>query len=569
MANNNGETNDHQYDGNNGPPVDDMEHDYESEGDSDGSDGPARDAGVDPEAQATKADRKKFKLQEVKKIEDKEAAIHGIRASETDIVKRAKAMKSLLAFEWPVVETKTVAQMQVIKAVSCDQNRMYALDVIYGPKDYPGRPHIDTFRGRFIDHLGNLVDDRYSMAPIIEAMRAAGLEAQPIDGVRKAFKEWAMQVQTNDLIMSFEGRVPEWDGVTRLETRIIELFECFDTDANRAVGKYFWLSLYNRIMNPGCLAPIVISLFGAQKAGKSRFSDAICQIVMRNPKAQAVQLDLGGADRMEFLREMTGNAIIANVGEMTGFTRGDLNKTKAFVTRTSDNMHYKYEGHFEQLRQWVTVMDGNKYEGMQRDDTGNRRFYPFFVGQLPDKEGKPHWRDVFEADFDDFEEQFWQIMAECRAWMGEHGEYGYKKLVSETSSIVFAFSAEEMRRDRGTIRDDKLDAFLVPALRICEMHELKGTKLRGVGISVAEISNRIAQVSRNRCDVNFPHLVNKMNSLGASKEFTPKLRNFYMFRDVTVKELREKLEGGGKTTLDGEEVTVDVWVSPKDNEGDF
>ncbi|MDR5757661.1 VapE domain-containing protein [Caballeronia sp. LZ035] len=426
--------------------------------------------GDDMEAGASNVTQ--LRLQEVKLNDDTAAAMDAIRAREPDLVKRARALRVLPgtpAFNWPVVETKTVAQMTLTKPVSCDQNRAYALSVLFGEDVENGRPHIDLFRGRFVDHKGVVVDDRYSMIPIIEAMRAAGLEAQPIDGTRKAFKEWAMQVKVNDLIPKFERRVPEWDGKSRLETALIDLIDCVKTETNHKVGKYFWLSLYNRITSPGSLAPIVISLFGAQNAGKSRFSNEIVRTVLDAPEASSVQLDLGGdGKKMEFLREITGNSIIANIGEMTGFGQGDLNAIKDFVSRTSDKMRYLYEGHFDQQRQWVAVLDGNKYEGLQRDATGNRRFYPFFVGQEADKDGKPSWKAGFEINFDGFEEMFWQVMSECRAWMKENGMDTYNKLVRETSKAVFEFSAEEMKFGRGTSHNHELDTHFMTTLRECD-----------------------------------------------------------------------------------------------------
>ncbi|MDR5751137.1 MULTISPECIES: VapE domain-containing protein [unclassified Caballeronia] len=191
---------------------------------------------------------------------------------------------------------------------------------------------------------------------IVEAQKTQTTE-EAIEDIRakEAFKEWAMKIKQNDLTIRFEKRVPDWDGTPRLETALIELLKPFNTETNRAVGKYFWLSLYNRITSPGCLAPIVISLFGAQNAGKSRFSNEIVRTVLEDREKSSIQLDLGGkkAQKLDFLREITGNSIIANIGEMTGFNRGDLNDIKDFVSRTSDPMHYKYEGHFDQQRQWV------------------------------------------------------------------------------------------------------------------------------------------------------------------------------------------------------------------------
>ncbi|MFP3835762.1 VapE domain-containing protein, partial [Chryseobacterium sp. SIMBA_028] len=89
----------------------------------------------------------------------------------------------------------------------------------------------------------------------------------------------------------------------------------------RALSRYFWQSLYMRVMQPGCVAPVVLSLFGTQNCGKSWFGTRLTRIIMQDEKADSVQLDLG-SDKVNFLREVTGNSIVAAVGEMTGFNRG-------------------------------------------------------------------------------------------------------------------------------------------------------------------------------------------------------------------------------------------------------
>lgn len=544
-----GKDHDNQLSPDDGPPVDDMEHTDEYSGDGEGDSGPAPDAGSNTkEAEAAHGAEAKFKLAVVERESDADESIRIARATEPNLVKRARAIKALQGFQWPVTEQKTAGGMTLLKATSCDGNRVHALSVIFGEDTENGRPHIDTFRGRFVDHVGHLVDDRYSMVPLINAMNAAGLEAQPIIGVRNAFKEWAMQVKVNDLILQFEKRIPEWDGVERIETRLMDLFQTFDTKLNREFGIYFWLSVYNRIMNPGCLAPIVLSLFGAQNAGKSRFSNEICRVVMNDKNASSVQLDLS-SNSLEFLREITGNSVVANIGEMTGFTRGDLNKIKDFVTRTSDKMHYKYEGHFEQLRQWVSVLDGNKYEGLQRDDTGNRRFYPMFLGQLPDKDGQPAWAEDFEVDYTDFEALFMQCMAECRAWMASKGMKAYDAYVRATAKRVFEFSISEMKGDRGTIRDDNMDVFLKPALKICNGIALERTKNKGWFIYTYEIVNKIGVISRNRCDVKMNHLPNKMAVLGGESVMINNQKG-YIFRTCPDKPDFLKLLGGSDSDDD-------------------
>jgi hypothetical protein len=406
---------------------------------------------------------KRYKWRIAENQEDEDLVMRQTRETYPEIVERARAMRRIRqfrAFKYSR-EEKRISGIPTMCIISSDENRHRFFEALFG--DDPHRPHLDTFRAQFADHLGVPVDKMYPFRTILSAMEESGLEKQSIDQIETVFFDYMKTYQKNDLMTSFRPRIPEWDGTPRLETRLIDLFQCNDTPLTRKVGLYFWLSLYNRITSPGCLAPIVISLFGAQHAGKTRFSDSICQIVLNDPKANAVQVDLAG-DFRESLRAVTGHAVVGNIGEMIGYNRGNLNKINARITATADNFDQKYLPNIEQKRQWIFILDGNKYTGLQRDETGNRRFYPIFVGQLPDKDGQPAWQEKFEADWTDFEVIFWQLMAECRAWMEERGMDGYNELVKETVRAVFDFNAGEMKAGRGLVRDPVTDCYLPMAM---------------------------------------------------------------------------------------------------------
>jgi Virulence-associated protein E len=565
-----GNEHDREFDSNSESDMDNVERADESEDDDSGSDGPASDAGFSEEATSAESEARQIKLRVVEKEVEGDATEQRIRDLETDLIKRAKALAGVSAFAFPDFKSVRSGDMFVQQPLPSDDNRWVAFEGLFGKHEVRedlNRPHVDTFRGRLVDWKSRIVDDRWPVVELVRALAAAGLKGHSADQVRKAFKEWALLSQYNDLIKKFEKRVPEWDGVERMEMSLIELFRCFDTELNRAFSKYFWLSLYNRVTNPGCRAEMVLSLFGAQNAGKSYFSKLICQIITGDKNADSVQLDLSG-DKMEFLREITGNSIVANVGEMTGFTRGDLNKIKDFISRSGDNMHYKYEGHFTQMRQWVTILDGNKYEGLQRDDTGNRRFYPMFVGQLPDVHGQPAWSDTFKADFSGFEDKVWQMMAECRAWMkAEGGAAGYNDYVNSVIPMVAAFSRNEMSKDRGTIKDEPLDVFLIPALNVCKVIELQRRKNTGVWLSTGEIVTKVALTSRNKCDVKMNHLPPKMALLGAEPCMINNVKG-YLFRNVMTKdELVKHLRG--PDTEEDEAIQPDKVVDSPDDDSEF
>lgn len=444
-----------------------------------------------------------------------------------NIVERAKKILYGHLIQFP--DTKALQQGVVV--LNCDKNRFAAFDALFGNGD--NRPHIDTFRGRFVDWNGIIVDDFYPVVELLDALHVMGLRQQSTDSIRKSFREWGLQVKTNDLIKRFDASVPEWDNESRLETYLTTLFGCYETDLNKSFSRYFWLSLYCRITKPGCMAPMVLSLFGGQDVGKSYLSTLICRILTGDAEAAPVQLDMG-ANKIDFLRSITGRAVVANIGEMTGFSRTDLNAIKQFITATSDDMHQKFEGHFQQMRQWIAIMDGNKYEGLQRDETGNRRFYPMFVGQIDDVDGQPAWKSDFVADFSTFDVDLWQIMAECRIWMELNGGIdGYNDLVRVVSKQVKDFSQSEMERGRGVVADYTLDAYLVPAL--LDLHKLNasvvdGRKNKGIFITTANLTTRLKAISRGG-SIKDNHLKTRMIALGALYATIENCRG-YIFPDI-------------------------------------
>jgi len=333
-------------------------------------------------------------------------------------------------------------------------------------------PHYDTFRGRLVDHQGQPFSVRtLRTRELVQALDAAGMENPGDKEVADSLRSWALDHERDSLKEFIKVSTPKWDGVSRLETKLIDLFQPFDTPLTRLVGKYFWLSLFNRITQPGSMAPISIALIGGQDAGKSYFSLLLCRLLTGDMKTGPVMLDLSAKEYNKFLRAITGRSLIANVGEMAGFRKGDMLRIKEFVTKSEDDLDFKFEDSIIKERQWIIIMDGNEYSGLQRDDTGNRRFYPMFVAQEKDKNGQPQWAKGYKVDFSNFKEDLWQIMAECQLWMDEHGERGYIDLVGQANHGVSTFSIGEMDKARGVAKDDNIEINLKKVLLNCEIRK--------------------------------------------------------------------------------------------------
>lgn len=424
--------------------------------------------------------------------------------AEASLVKRARLLTRLGPYAIKFVHYKKPNPndpMDVGSRAKPDSlmNRHAVYDALfdYGSGKVPF-PHYDTFKGRLVDHQGNVFGKSLRTRELVQALDAAGMENPTDKEVADSLRSWALDHQRDSLIAYFEQMCPVWDEKPRLESKLIDLFHPRDTKLTRLVGKYFWLALYNRINRPGAFAPISLSLIGAQDAGKSWFSVLLCRLLTGDMTTGPVQLDLGAKNYNQFLRNITGKSLIANVGEMAGFKKGDMLRIKEFVSKGEDDLDFKFEDSQIKQRQWLIIMDGNEYAGLQRDDTGNRRFYPIFVFQKEDENGQPAWEKGVKIDYSDFKDDLWQIMAECRHWMDENGDKGWIELVSEANRQVSEFSFGEMKSARGVVKDDNIEISLKPVMLSCEYRRIgSNAKAPGFFVASSAINERFIKITRH------------------------------------------------------------------------
>ncbi|WP_186080034.1 VapE domain-containing protein [Burkholderia gladioli] len=452
-----------------------------------------------------------------------------IRHEHKSLESRARAFKRENSFKYVHTQARSIGGGDsVLVAKTTYTNIKIMLDMMFGRVEERLGPHLDEFKGTIVDDNGTVIDDNYYMGELLAACEAAELKELNPGALRNHVSEWARGRRWNSLADRIDARLKEnkWDGKPRLRKQLVEMFDAKDSNINRDVGEYFWLSLYCRAVHPGCNAPIVLSLIGGQGVGKSHFGTLINRFLLDNSHAATVPLNLGVSDFNGFLRQITGNSVIASVGEMTGFKTADLNKVKDFITRNSDMMNLKYQPDANQPRGWIVMMDGNSYEGLQRDSTGNRRFFPMFVAQMDDIDGMPTWKghparknlgeEPFCVDFASFESDFWQIMAECRAWMEEKGLSGYDQMVSRVSGAVAAFNDEERSNNRGTVYNPDVDLYLEKAIAESKWRpysERKGEKRSGPIIWQADLVDAFKAVSRNN-NPNIGHITTGVSGLG-------------------------------------------------------
>jgi hypothetical protein len=400
--------------------------------------------------------------------------------------------------------------------------------------------HYDTSRRMLVDEVGALVDDAWAVRDLMDAARSVLFKGITSEQMVKALRAWALDYKFNDISERVKARLAHvvWDDEEeRLETFLISTFKCVDTADNRLFSKYWCLSLYNRVMNPGCRAPIAMALFGPQDAGKSYFQKVVCEELLFNPDADVVTFDPERRP-LDLFRDIYGISIIAAIPEMTNFGKIGVNKMKAFMTGTTDTFDQKFGFSGAWPRQFIVIMDGNRYEGLWRDNDdvdangesqGERRFYPVFAFEIPDSTGPVRWRaeqglklDALKSGGAALREELWQVMKECEDFMDHFGERGYNKVVDDATAMVKRFSKKEKDADQGTVRDKTFDENFPSALyRTIKNRGVIGTvnvggeKVRGLRVLTKDIQAAYADMTRK--EISPQQVSKKMRPTGAKK----------------------------------------------------
>lgn len=228
-------------------------------------------------------------------------------------------------------------------------------------------------------------------------------------------------------IKEYLDNLPEWDGVQRVDTLLIDYFGAEDNIYTRAAIRKTMVAAVARIYHPGTKFDSVLILSGPQGIGKSTFFSKLAGDWFSDSLTITDMRDKSGPEKMQ-------GYWILELGELAGMRKADTDTVKSFISRVDDKYRASYgltvENH---PRQCVIVGSTNAESGFLRDITGNRRFWPVRVsGDSPRKS----WQIT-----DDEVEQIW---AEALA-LYRRGEKLY--LNSEEEAIATREQREAMETD--------------------------------------------------------------------------------------------------------------------------
>ncbi len=166
----------------------------------------------------------------------------------------------------------------------------------------------------------------------------------------------------------------KWDGVSRIDTLLIDYLGADDTLYIRAATRKTLVAAVARVMDPGCKFDYMLTLTGAQGLGKSTLLDK-----------------LGGDWYSDTLTSVSGKegyealhgVWVMEMAELTATRKAEIEAVKQFISKRKDNYRKAYARHSgEYPRQNIFIGTTNEEEFL-RDPTGNRRYWTVKVGVQP------------------------------------------------------------------------------------------------------------------------------------------------------------------------------------------
>jgi len=164
-----------------------------------------------------------------------------------------------------------------------------------------------------------------------------------------------------------------WDGTKRVGRFAAMYVGAEDTPYHSEVSTRMFIAAVARIMQPGCKHDHMSILEAPQGTGKSRTLRKLFEPWFTDDLAE-----FGSKDASMQVRSAWG----IEVAELSSMTRSEIERVKAFITRSTDRFRPSYGRRvIEVPRQAVFFGSTNALEYL-KDETGGRRFWPIRCGVI-------------------------------------------------------------------------------------------------------------------------------------------------------------------------------------------
>jgi predicted P-loop ATPase len=197
----------------------------------------------------------------------------------------------------------------------------------------------------------------------------------------------------------------KWDRTPRLDRWLTDYLGAEDTPLNQAIGQLTLVAAVRRARTPGCKFDHILTFEGKMKstsiltlAGVENFSD---------------QTILTASDKEQ--QALVRGVWIFEIADLAGMRRGEVEKIKAFASRTHDRARPAYgRRRVDAPRRCIFIATTNEDEYLQ-SQTGNRRFWPVKPGTI-DVDALRRDRDQLWAEAADVEAKGGSLMLPQDLW---------------------------------------------------------------------------------------------------------------------------------------------------------
>lgn len=236
-------------------------------------------------------------------------------------------------------------------------------------------------------------------------------------------------------IREFIEALPEWDGIPRVDTLLVDYIGASDNAYVRAVTRKTLCAAIARVLNPGIKFDSMLVLNGPQGVGKSTLIGKLGGEWFSDSLSLSDTKDKTAAEKLQ-------GYWILEIGELAGLKKAEVETLRSFLSRQNDIYRASFGRRATpHLRQCVFFGTTNAEKGYLRDTTGNRRFWPV---KTPGGGKKKSWQLT--------QYEVLQIWAEALNYV-EAGEKLYLDVSLEKLAKDEQREAMESDEREGLIRD--------------------------------------------------------------------------------------------------------------------
>jgi predicted P-loop ATPase len=212
-----------------------------------------------------------------------------------------------------------------------------------------------------LESLWLTIDERFHFRP-------------SLDFFSLVLRDTARRNQFHPILNYLNGQV--WDRKRRLDDWLFKYGKAPKRDANynkyvRKIARIVLIAAIRRLRQPGCKFDEIM-VFVSETQGTDK-STALSVLAIK-PEWFSDSIDLGAKDK-EAIEQQQGKWIV-EIPEMRGRRKNDVDRIKAFLSRTIDRARLAYGRlPMEVPRQCIYFGSANDVKFL-RDRSGNRRFWP-------------------------------------------------------------------------------------------------------------------------------------------------------------------------------------------------